>query len=90
MRLLSFEIDGRPRYGLARDDGIVDLINGRGGLTAIAASHPRFHGSLVEWSRVFGGVPVFLHSADREWLMGSRPRLGFGREIAGASATDSP
>ncbi|HSM42699.1 MAG TPA: fumarylacetoacetate hydrolase family protein [Afifellaceae bacterium] len=30
MRLMSFEIDGRPRYGIAREDGIVDLTDALG------------------------------------------------------------
>jgi hypothetical protein len=24
---------------------------------------------MVEWSRAFGGVPIYLHAADRQWVM---------------------
>jgi hypothetical protein len=24
---------------------------------------------MVEWSRAFGGVPIHLHAADRQWVM---------------------
>ena len=24
---------------------------------------------MVEWSRAFGGAPIYLHRADREWVM---------------------
>src|SRR6266581_664538 len=50
-------------------DVAVDLIKGIGGLKAIAISHPHYYTSMVEWSRAFGGIPVYLHEADREWIM---------------------
>jgi glyoxylase-like metal-dependent hydrolase (beta-lactamase superfamily II) len=48
---------------------VVDLINGLGGIKAIAISHPHYYTTMVEWSRAFGDVPVYLHEADREWIM---------------------
>jgi len=50
------------------DDETVAEIERRGGLTAIAISHPHYYGVLAEWSGAFGGVPVWIHEADREWL----------------------
>lgn len=50
------------------DTATVDLINGLGGLTAIAISHPHFYTTMVEWSRAFGDVPIHLHAADRDWV----------------------
>jgi hypothetical protein len=50
------------------DDATVTLINGLGGLRAIAISHPHFYTTLVEWSRAFGDVPVHLHADDSEWV----------------------
>jgi len=32
---------------------------------------------LVEWSRAFGNVPVYLHAADREWVMRSDACIQF-------------
>ena len=46
------------------DEATVALINGLGGLSAIAISHPHFYTTLVEWSRAFGNVPVHLHADD--------------------------
>lgn len=40
-----------------------------GGIDAIAISHPHFYSGMVEWSHAFGGVPIYLHEADREWVM---------------------
>lgn len=50
-------------------DVLVTLIKGIGGLKAIAISHPHYYTSMVEWSRAFGGIPVYLHQADRDWIM---------------------
>ena len=59
------------------DDATIDLIQGIGGLSAIAISHPHYYTTMVEWSRAFGGVPVHLHAADREWVMRPDPCLQF-------------
>lgn len=56
---------------------IHELINGIGGLTAIAISHPHFYTSMVEWSHAFGDIPVYIHDADRDWVMRSDPILRF-------------
>ncbi len=59
------------------DDETVHQVEERGGLATIAISHPHFYDSMVEWSRAFGGVPVYLHAADREWVMRPDPSLVF-------------
>ena len=51
------------------DDATVREVEGRGGLAAIAISHPHFYTGMVEWSRAFGGAPIWLHAADRAWVM---------------------
>jgi hypothetical protein len=51
------------------DDLMVRLINGIGGLAAIAISHPHYYASMVDWSQAFGGIPVYIHAADREWIL---------------------
>jgi hypothetical protein len=55
------------------DDATVTLIKGLGGLSAIAISHPHFYTALVEWSRAFGNVPVYLHADDSAWVMRPDP-----------------
>src|SRR5262245_22166876 len=50
------------------DDATVDLLKGLGGVTAIAISHPHYSTTMVEWGRALGGVPIYLHGADREWV----------------------
>lgn len=51
------------------DDATIEAVRAAGGLTAIASSHPHFYGALVEWSRAFDEVPIYLHAADRRWVM---------------------
>jgi glyoxylase-like metal-dependent hydrolase (beta-lactamase superfamily II) len=51
------------------DDETVAAAAARGGLEAIAISHPHFYTGMVEWSRAFGGIPIYLHAADRQWVM---------------------
>src|SRR6202790_2659919 len=49
------------------DEAVVEAIKALGGISAIAISHPHYYASMVEWSRAFGGIPIYLHEADREW-----------------------
>lgn len=51
------------------DEAVVEAIKAMGGISAIAISHPHYYSSMVEWSRAFGDVPIYLHSADRQWVM---------------------
>ena len=55
----------------------VELINALGGISAIAISHPHYYTSMVEWSRAFGGVPIYLHEEDREWVQRPDPVIRF-------------
>ena len=49
------------------DDATVDLLNGLGG----------YYTTMVEWSRALGGVPIYLHAADRQWVMRAEPSVQF-------------
>jgi len=51
------------------DDATVGAVRGLGGLDAIAISHPHYYGAVIEWSRAFGDVPVYIHAADRQWVV---------------------
>jgi glyoxylase-like metal-dependent hydrolase (beta-lactamase superfamily II) len=50
------------------DDATVAEVGQRGGLAAIAVSHPHFFTGVAEWSRAFGNAPVLLHADDRAWV----------------------
>jgi hypothetical protein len=57
------------------DDDTVAAIADRGGVDAIAISHPHFYGTCVEWSHAFGDAPIYIHHADREWVMRPSPSI---------------
>lgn len=57
------------------DQASVARIAAADGLTAIVISHPHFYSSMVEWSTACGGVPIYLHADDGEWVQRSDPAL---------------
>jgi hypothetical protein len=68
--LLLCEADGCVMWDcvpLATSEA-VHYVRSLGGLQAIAVSHPHFYGAVADWSEAFGGVPVYLHGDDRQWV----------------------
>ena len=61
------------------DASTFGLVKALGGLSAIAVSHPHYYSCMVEWSRAFGGIPIYLHEADREWVQHPDPAIVFWR-----------
>ena len=51
-------------------------LNARGGIRAIAISHPHYYTTMVDWAERFD-AQIFLHTADREWVMRKSPRIRF-------------
>ena len=56
------------------DDAAVEAVRGLGGIRAIAISHPHYYSSVVEWAHAFGAA-VYLHAADRQWVMRPDPAI---------------
>lgn len=59
------------------DDTTIDAIQALGGIAAIAISHPHYYSSMVAWSQAFNAAPIYLHAADREWVMRPDPAIVF-------------
>lgn len=59
------------------DRALVEVLYALGGVSAIAISHPHYYATMLEWSRAFGGVPVYLHAADRAHVMRTGPEIVF-------------
>lgn len=55
------------------DQATIDMLQGLGGIKAIAISHPHYYSTMVEWSRALGNVPIYLHVDDRQWVMRADP-----------------
>lgn len=58
------------------DEATISEVKALGGISAIAISHPHYYSSMIEWSRAFD-APVYLHAADREWVMRPDPAVHF-------------
>ncbi len=58
------------------DEATVVAVQALGGIAAIAISHPHFYSSMVEWSQAFD-APIYLHAADRQWVMRPDPAIVF-------------
>jgi len=58
------------------DDRTAAEIDARGGVRAIAISHPHYYSAVVEWAERFN-AQILLHAADREWVMRRSPRMQF-------------
>src|SRR5437762_6907061 len=50
------------------DEKTIAEVKARGGIRAIAISHPHFYSSMIEWADCFD-AQIFLHAADRQWVM---------------------
>ena len=58
------------------DPGLARLLHAAGGLAAIAISHPHYYSAMAVWAAAFD-APVYLHEADRAWVMRDSPHLRF-------------
>jgi hypothetical protein len=65
------------------DEKTIAEVKARGGIRAIAISHPHFYSSMVEWAEHFD-AQIFLHAKDRQWVMRKNPRIHFweGRTLS--------
>ncbi|MEO6637649.1 MAG: MBL fold metallo-hydrolase [Ginsengibacter sp.] len=64
------------------DEMAIEFIKSKGGLKAIAFSHPHFYSNMNKWADVFD-CPIYIHKNDREHIMvkGKHIHLWEGDEI---------
>src|ERR1700737_100762 len=58
------------------DEKTIAEVNARGGIRAIAISHPHYYSTMVEWAERFD-AQIFLHAQDRQWVMRESSRIAF-------------
>jgi glyoxylase-like metal-dependent hydrolase (beta-lactamase superfamily II) len=51
------------------DEATIAEVRARGGIAAIAISHPHFYTTMGEWSKAFGDAPIYLHRENAPWVM---------------------
>ncbi len=56
------------------DRATVEAVRTLGGIDAIAVSHPHYYSAHRAWAEAFD-APVYLHGADRAWVVDPHPRL---------------
>jgi glyoxylase-like metal-dependent hydrolase (beta-lactamase superfamily II) len=56
----------------------ITFIKSKGGLKAIAFSHPHYYSTMNEWARTFN-CPVYIHQNDEEWVMYKNPFVHYWR-----------
>lgn len=57
------------------DEPSIEALRARGGLAAIAISHPHFYASMATWSAAFDNCPIYIHAEDAEWVQYRSPGL---------------
>jgi len=56
------------------NEQVVAFIQSKGGLKAIAFSHPHYYSNMNEWADMFD-CPVYIHERDAEWVKHPGPRI---------------
>ncbi|HKI57421.1 MAG TPA: MBL fold metallo-hydrolase [Trueperaceae bacterium] len=56
------------------DRPTIEAVRSLGGVRAIAISHPHYYSAHRSWAEAFD-APVYLHGADRDWVVDPHPRL---------------
>jgi hypothetical protein len=56
------------------DEETAGEVERRGGLRAIAVSHPHYYTGMVEWAHRFE-CPVYIHADDEQWIMRPDPAI---------------
>lgn len=56
------------------DEPTAAFIQSKGGLKAIAISHPHYYSLMAAWAKIFD-CPIYLHEADQQWIMDKRDHI---------------
>lgn len=70
------------------DEASAEQVRGLGGIAVIAASHPHMFGAQLEWSRLFGDVPVLVAEADRDWVQRPGSAIRFWGGTGGSGSEE--
>ena len=64
------------------DNKTIDFINSKGGLKAIAFSHPHYYSNMHDWAKTFD-CPVYIHQSDEQHIVykSTNIRLWEGEEM---------
>lgn len=52
----------------------IQFIKSKGGLKAIAFSHPHYYSTMNEWAEIFN-CPIYIHQHDEGWIFNKGPNI---------------
>ena len=55
-------------------EGVKAFIREKGGLDAIAFSHPHYYSNMSDWAQTFD-CPIYIHQKDEQWIMDKSPYI---------------
>lgn len=58
------------------DEPAIEFIKSKGGLKAIAFSHPHYYSTMNRWAEVFD-CPVYIHQLDEQWVFNKGNHIEF-------------
>jgi hypothetical protein len=50
------------------NEAVIAFIRSKGGLKAIAFSHPHYYSTMNDWASAFN-CPILIHESDKQWIM---------------------
>lgn len=64
------------------DEGVIEFIKSKGGLKAIAISHPHYYSIMKMWAETFD-CKILIHGGDKQWVVngGNSVEYWSGREL---------
>jgi hypothetical protein len=57
----------------------VEFIKSKGGLKAIAFSHPHYYTTMNEWAEIFN-CPIYIHQKDEQWIFSKGQHVNLWNE----------
>jgi glyoxylase-like metal-dependent hydrolase (beta-lactamase superfamily II) len=56
------------------DEAAIEFVRSKGGIRAIALSHPHFYSNMNDWANEFD-CPIYIHEADEQWIFNNSERV---------------
>ena len=58
----------------------IEFIKSKGGLKAIAFSHPHYYTTMNEWAEIFN-CPIYIHQKDEQWIFNKGEHISLCGEV---------
>ncbi|MBD3617082.1 MAG: MBL fold metallo-hydrolase [Gracilimonas sp.] len=58
------------------DENVIEFIRGKGGIQAIAISHPHYYSNMKDWAETFD-CPILLPKSEKDFIVNSTDKIQF-------------